>query len=468
MRRILFILLIVLIVSVVLAAAAWCWGVPAMARARMAEELSKYWAGPVEVGRVEVSLDSQVRLSALSLSDEQGRTWLAAEGMSLDVAGLAGSEPALRRARVEELVLTAHVEDGTIRPPVLPGPPELTPREGLANLELAAVRTLRLRVVGEDGATLIDQAFRLDLRRADDAHVLEVRGGEGRSEARAFLVGGDQPIVKARLLRRGGAASLEGAVAAGELHVRVPGELILRNARAGFVLTREGLTLDRLAVRVGPGELKGRAKIELGPAGEGLIAGYEGRIEGSNLDVPALAAAVAPKVKMQSGVGAGWVEFHGRGAALGRLRGRGAAAGGKVDLAGVPWVRRIMSFLRLGSVGPFDVTSAFDLRGPVVYVREADLAAPLFAGVVEKDPPAYLDLSGSYLRASVVYAPFRSLRNVPFLGRLAGAATAILRNATRVEIEGNWRTDSPRKLVRKRPLNDAARGLIETLTPAGP
>lgn len=111
-------MLVVLLVLAAAAAVGWLWVVPALAKSKVRELVSDFWAGPIDVDLVDVALDGRVRVDRITLRDLAGRVWARLDDVEADLRDWPSLDPSAARIVVGGLDLRVHIVDGRILPPL--------------------------------------------------------------------------------------------------------------------------------------------------------------------------------------------------------------------------------------------------------------------------------------------------------------------------------------------------------------
>jgi hypothetical protein len=118
LRRALWVVASVLVGLLLLTIATRDWILPAILRAQLRRELPKYWSGRLDIDRVRMSLTSPVRLSGITLRDDDERVWARLGSVSLVLDHWPGSRPVVTSVDLDNLSLALYFVDGQCRPPV--------------------------------------------------------------------------------------------------------------------------------------------------------------------------------------------------------------------------------------------------------------------------------------------------------------------------------------------------------------
>lgn len=103
--------------------------VPYVVKQQIRQELELYWAGPVEIEKVEVNFLSPSRLRGIRLCDEKGRCWVSLGSLEARMASILTLDFTIVELVLDRLVVTAHFQDGQCEWPIRipPDTPALEP-----------------------------------------------------------------------------------------------------------------------------------------------------------------------------------------------------------------------------------------------------------------------------------------------------------------------------------------------------
>jgi hypothetical protein len=378
---------------------------PAVVREKVREGLAESWDGEVRLGDMELSLFGPVSFSEIEFLDRHGRSHLALSRVALDLSNYPSRSPVLTGLDLHGVTVNLYKVDGELVMPVRKSQRESDFLDKYVRLDDVVLRDVNISL-HEDGDLVSQYGWdHIRLARRQEWS-LEIDG---------------EPL-------------LEGISLTG------PGE----NAAAE--------TYELHAVALG-GTLDARVVLAEGPHGRSVT---DGTASVQNLDMRRMSDLAGRD--LGKGVLNGSLGFTADELSVGAIRGSGNLDVSEVDAGAAPVTAQLLDFLN-GSANSepalSKVAATFDVSGPVLTVREAELTDALRAMSVEEG--GTVNLQTGQLDFYLVTLQLRGLGGVASSLPMLNVATILTNKLTRFHATGTW----DKQTITKEPVKDLSAASIE-------
>jgi hypothetical protein len=227
-------------------------------------------------------------------------------------------------------------------------------------------------------------------------------------------------------------------------------DLLVEHGGAGSQTTAVKLTADALG-----GRINGKASFW---RHNGRQTVYDGTIATKRLNLAGLSDVSAERRICGTGLLTGSLAFHGRGAALEDLQGRGEFLLQDIDAHSDPLTRAVFAFLNSTggrTVTATDVKATFLIGRGVVTIQQAVLGSPLY--VMRAEEGGTIDLRSGQLDVYLVTLDVAGAESLLETVPVVGMVTRFSDKLTRLHVTGMWNDQK----FTKEPVKDISRAALE-------
>ncbi len=448
---------------------------------------------------IEVS-DRGISLDDLAVQDANGLEWLSAKVSRLTFENWPGIRPVLTEIETEGLALQGRLVDGKIRLPVeLSSSKSAGPKSEYFDFKKLVVRNASFGLADRQGSK-IDCDY-LSLQPAEQEGFYDIlltcKGPEERGKISlkgivnpaSSEVGlslemdrtakkGETSVVFAALgmpqasaegklaadLRIAGCLNepselqLNGSAKFEEFVLFVKDKVLANNLYTIAEVKEHLLSFDKFNAVVCNGPVEGSIYIE---SKQNRLIRLSGQFLARKMNFVELTSVLGEGGKKATkGSVTLKYNFTATGGDLKSLSGYGSVFLDDADITVLPVIPYIFSSIGLAKLDPLrmaDVECIFSMTGPVVKIQDAHIANPYAAIVAE--PGGTIDLQTKQVEMYVRAVPLEKvesiIRQLPILDIFFNLKDKLMR----LYIKGKW-SDSPTKLITKRPIDDIKEGTV--------
>jgi hypothetical protein len=476
------------------------WFGPAYVSQETKLALAEFWAGPVQVEKVDFHYDGVMRLRDIIFYDLAGREVMRAGGIEVTLGNWPSLTAPAKKIDVDRLVVNIRLRKGLDK---LGLPIQFTESYNAEQSILEHFKIKRFDVIVESNETsfALGRMF-FEINKSKDDYALYV----GSSDKSGFQLRGkgyfniksnDMEMdlkfaqqastdemkvllsatgefsnwdcrgnIEANLGIKGNLSDVEtlwpeGTIKFADWTVSVNRKSAVEEINGVLIVNRRRFELNRAT-----GVLcKGKAELSLSADvnGPNRIA-YKGSVMASDVNLAELTELTGAVKKLNRGTGLMRLEFRGRTPDLNDLKGQGVIFIEEADLWRIPLIGDL--FANIGvldeSFGEMsDAAIKFKLSGTKLIIERGRLSSSFSAIVAEKG--GTIDLRRGQLDMYVVAMPVRAIDKIihetPVIDWFANFKDKLVR----LRIKGQW-SEPAKKLIHKQPLRDIGEGTVGFFT----
>ena len=496
-RRIALALVIIAVILFIVAN----WLTPEIIRRKTEQILSKTCDGPVRIKSVQINPSGEVFFESIRFFDKKKQRWLLVEKLKAILANWPSFNPVIKEIEITGLDLLVTVADGELCFPVDTSSHQLSQKsdhldiqqitvynasigivdkkdskitcnylsiqpaeqEGFYNIMLTASKpddpkTNRLNLKGIINPTSTEAQLSLKMnlkaRREETAVVFAALGlpdvtGEGKLVADLTIAG---------FLNEPTGLLANGNIKINESVLYVRDQVFAKDLVTTAVLEEQNIHIDEINAIVCGGAFNGSVYIE---ARQNQPIALGGQLFADKMSFIELTSILGGTVK-KAAKGSVSFEYYftANETDLKNLSGEGRIFLDDADITVLPVIPHLFKFMGLEKLDPLkvsDVQCAFSTAGPVVEIKNAQIANSF--GAIEAEPGGKINLQTGELDMYVIAIPLRHVENLARRIPLADIIFNLKDKLTRFYVRGHW-SSPPAKLITKTPLKDIKEGTI--------